>query len=170
MKTLLITAASVSKYTPIRGGVDVDVINPNIETAQDLDLAYVIGYPLLERLQKLVDGTTPDNADGRYQKLLDDYVAPYLRYATAYGMLPEIATSLGSGGAQTPDSNQGTTIFEGQMAITKQNILSRTSGYKTLLLDHLCDKSNLYPEYMRYEQGKQKKTDNGKPFHGIQMY
>ena len=170
MKTLLITAAEVTKYTPIRGGVDVDVINPNIETTQDLTLAYVIGYPLLKRLQDLVDGTDPDNPDGRYQNLLDSFVAPYLRWATSYTMLPDIAVSLGSGGANLPTSDQGNSIFEGQMALVKQNILSSAQGYKKLLIDYLCDKSNLYPEYQEYEQGRQKKTDKGQNFHGIQFY
>jgi len=170
MKTRLITAKSVSEYTPVRGGMDVDVVNPNIETTQDLTLAYVIGYPLMKRLQDLVDGTTPDESDGRYQSLLDNFVAPYLRWATASTMLPEIAISIGSGGINTPDSNQGTSVFQGQMAIVKQNILSTAQGYKTLLLDHLCDKSNLYTEYLQYEQGRQSKTDNGKPFHGIEFY
>ena len=170
MKTALITPESVSKYTPIRGGMDVDVINPNIEVAQDLRLAYVLGYALMNRLQNLVNGTVPDEGDGRYQTLLDNFVAPYLRWAVAYTMLPEIAVSLGSGGAQNPESNQGNTVFEGQFAITKQNILSSTSGYKKLLIDHLCDKGNLYTEYQTNEQGRQSKSDNGRPFHGIQFY
>lgn len=170
MKTLLITASEVTKYTPIRGGVDVDVINPNIETTQDLVLAYVIGYPLMKHLQDLVDGTTPDEDDERYQNLLDNFVAPYLRWAVAYAMLPDIAVSLGSGGANIPDSNQGNNVFEGQMALVKQNILTSAQGYKKLLIDHLCDKSNLYSEYQTYEQGRQTKTDKGQPFHGIQFY
>lgn len=170
MKTLLIKAKEVSEYTPIRGGIDVDVINPNIETTQDLRLAYVIGYPLMKRLQDLVDGTEPDETDERYQTLLTGFVAPYLRWATAYTMLTEIAISLGSGGANYPDSNQGNSIFEGQMALVKQNILNSSQGYKKLLLDYLCDKSNLYPEYQSYEQGRQNKSDQGKPFSGIVWY
>ena len=170
MKTRLIESNEVTNYTPVRSGVDTDVINANIETTQDLTLAYVIGYNLMKRLQDLVEGTVPDNADDRYQSLLDNFVAPYLRWATAYTMLPEIAISIGSGGVQNPDSNQGTSVFDGQMAIVKQNILSKSQGYKALLLDHLCDKSNLYPEYQTYEQGRQNKTDNGKNFHGIQFY
>jgi hypothetical protein len=170
MKTRLIESSEVTRYTPVRSGVDTDVINANIETTQDLILAYVLGYNLMKRLQDLVDGTTPDQGDGRYQALLDGFVSPYLRWATAYTMLPEIAISIGSGGIQNPESNQGSSVFDGQMAIVKQNILSKAQGYKTLLLDHLCDKSNLYPEYQTYEQGRQNKTDNGKPFHGIQFY
>lgn len=170
MKTLLITSAEVTKYTPIRGGVDPDVINPNIETTQDLVLAYVIGYPLMKRLQEMVEGDDPDETDGRYKNLLDNFVAPYLRWATAYSMLGDIAISLGSGGANLPTSDQGNSIFEGQMALVKQNILSSAQGYKKLLLDYLCDMSNLYPEYQEYEQGRQTKTDSGKPFHGIQFY
>lgn len=168
MKTLLITPESVIKYTPIRSGVDNDIINPKIEVTQDLTLAYVIGAPLLEKLQQVVDGG-PDPGE-KYTKLLDNYVRPYLRWATAYNLLPDIAYSISSGGIQQPDSNQGQSIFDGRMAIVTQNILSNASGYKKLLMDHLCNFSNLYPEYLRYEQGKQKKTDNGRPFHGVVFY
>ena len=168
MKTLLISAESVVKYTPIRSGVDHDIINPKIEVTQDLTLAYVLGAPLLEKLQAVVDGEA--DPDGKYTKLLDTYVRPYLRWATAYNLLPDIAFSISSGGIQQPDSNQGQSIFDGTMAIVKQNILSNSSGYKKLLMDHLCNFGNIYPEYLRFEQGKQKPTDNGQPFHGIQFY
>ena len=167
MKTLLITAASVIKYTPIRGGVDHDVVNPKIETAQDLALAYVIGYPLLKKLQTVVGGGA--DPDGKYAALLSEYVAPYLRWETALQLIPDIAYSLGSGGANTPTSNQGSTIFDGTMAIVTQNIRSSATGYKTLLINHLCNSGSTYPEYYKHEQGKQQKTDGGTPFHGIQI-
>jgi hypothetical protein len=170
MKTLLVTPESVIKYTPLRAGIDNDVINPKIEVTQDLTLAYVIGYPLMKKLQVVVDDPSEDNPDERYTTLLNDYVAPYLRWATAYNLLPDIAYSLSSGGAQLPESNQGQNIFDGQMAIVKQNILSNASGYKKLLLDYLCDKSSIYPEYATDEQGKQNRSDSGKPFHGIEFY
>lgn len=169
MKTLLITSESVIKYTPIRGGVDKDIINPKIEVAQDLTLAYVIGYPLLQKLQAVTDNPAND-VDGKYQALIDNYVAPYLRWATAYKLLPDVAYSMGSGGINQPESNQGTSIFDGTMAIVKQDILSNSSGYKSLLIDHLCNSGSKYPEYYTYEQGRQQKTDGGKPFHGIEFY
>lgn len=168
MKTLLTSSDDVKKYTPIRSGVDHDIINPKIEVTQDLVLAYVIGAPLLEKLQAVVEGGT--DPDERYLKLLNDYVRPYLRWATAYNLLPDIAYSISSGGIQQPDSNQGQSIFDGTMAIVKQNILSNASGYKTLLIDHLCNSGSRYPEYYRYEQGKQNKTDGGDPFHGVELY
>jgi hypothetical protein len=168
MKTLLITAESVVKYTPIKSGVDHDIINPKIEVTQDLVLAYVIGAPLLEKLQDVVDGGS--DPGGVYLDLLENYVRPYLRWATAYNLLPDIAYSIDSGGIMAPTSNQGNGIFDGVMAIVKQNILTNSDGYKKLLMLHLCNFPNLYPEYLVYEQGKQIRTDNGRPFHGVVFY
>lgn len=168
--TRLITAASIIEVTPLRGGIDHDVINPRINATQDLVLAYVIGYILMKKLQLVVDNPGANDPTGVYTDLLNIYIAPYLRWATAYKLLPDVAISIGSGGINTPDSNQGNSIFDGTMAILKQDILSSAQGYKDLLIDHLCNNTALYPEYTRYEQGKQTKTDSGQPFNGVQFY
>jgi hypothetical protein len=166
--TLLITAEDVRTITPVRGSVDNDYINPAIQRAQDLRLAYIIGSALLRKLQDVVNGG--EDQDGRYINLINAFIKPYLAWVTAYNLIPDIAFQIGQAGVFTAVTNQGSSVFEGQMALVKQNILSASDGYKKLLMMHLCDKSTLYPEYNEFTQGEQQRSDSGKAFHGIQFY
>lgn len=165
----IIEPRDVRENTPVRGSVDKDYINPVIKRVQDLQISYVLGSRLLEKcLAVLHDGDSDPNGD--YQKLIDDYIAPYAWWQVAHQLLPDIAQEIGQNGVQTPDSNQGTAVFEGTMVLVRQNILSAADGYKKLLVDYLCNNTSKYPEYSQYEQGKQNRTDFGKPFHGVEFY
>ena len=170
INTRLITAAQVHKVTPVKNSVDKDIVNPAIITTQDTVLAYILGASLLQALQVHVEEKYVNDSSGKYQLLMERYVAPYLCWATAYQLLPNIAYDIGGGGINTQDSNQGTAVFEGSMAVIKQNILGTSASYKTLLLDFLCNNSSDYPEYNQVINGEQKKQDSGKPFWGVQMY
>lgn len=167
--TKIVKAADVVKQTSIRASVDSDIINANIILAQDSRLAYVLGSALMTKVKEVILDPSKDNADKRYEHLTEEYISPYLCWSTAYCLIPAISTSMGMGGVQTPESNQGSSVFEGSMSIIKQNVLNGASTYKTLLMDYLCANSSKYPEYSQPVQGKQKASDNGKPFHGIQF-
>lgn len=169
-KVKIVKAADVVQQTAIRASVDTDIINANIVLAQDSKLAYVIGFALMNKLKEVILDSSKDDTDKRYENLIEEYVGPYLCWATAHTLIPNIAYSLGMGGVNTQDSNQGTSVFESSMAIIKQNILNGSHTYKKLLLDHLCTNSSKYPEYTKTNEGKQKATDNGKPFNGVQFY
>jgi len=168
--TKLIKAALVSQVTPVRSSVSKDTVNAAIKTTQDTRLAYVIGSALLKKLQSVVEDESNDDPDGRYTELLNDKVAPYLCWATAHQLLPDVAFSIGAGGINTQDSNQGTAVFEGSMSVIRQNILSTSNAYKKLLQEWLCINSSKYPEYNEYTNGEQNATDSGQSFHGIQFY
>ena len=165
----IITADVVRDITPIRGSVSADFINPCIIRAQDLKMSYVVGYKLLARLISVANGGA-DTVDGRYQALIDEFVRPYLAWETAFYLLPDVAIKIGASGVQEGTSAQGNPIFEGTMALIRQNILNASGGYKKLLKDHLCIDSSKYPEYQEYEMGRQSKTDTGKPFYGVENY
>lgn len=169
-KIKIVKAADVVQQTAIRASVDTDIINANIILAQDSKLAYVIGFALMNKLKQVIEDPSKDKPDKRYQLFTEEYVVPYLCWATAHTLIPNIAFSLGMGGVNTQNSDQGTSVFESSMAVIKQNILNGSHIYKKLLLDHLCTHSSLYPEYHQINEGKQKATDGGKPFNGIQFY
>lgn len=163
---LIITADDVRNITPVRGSVSADYIEPCIERAQDLKLAYVIGYPLMAKLIEVVN----EGGEEKYEDLIENFVRKYLVWATAFYLLPDIAVKIGAAGVQDSGGSQGNPVFEGTMALIRQNIMSSEEAYKKLLIMHLCKDSSRYPEYMEYELGRQSKTDGNKTFYGIENY
>lgn len=170
-RTRLITPAEVYRVTPVKNSVNQDIVNPAINTTQDTVLAYVLGAPLANKLQELIENNySTGDPNGYYRTLMEDFVAPYLCWATAYQLLPNIAYDIGGGGINTQDSNQGTAVFEGSMSVIKQSILGTSAAYKKLLLAYLCENNSKYPEYSQTINGEQQREDDGKPFWGVQFY
>jgi len=166
--TLLISAADVRSYTPVKGAIDEDYINPSTLTAQDLDLAYVLGYNLTEKLKDLKEAGTLETT-APYDNLFTRYVRPYLRYASLVVALDSIRLDLNNQGIIEKNSQQGTAITNSDFESVKAGYMRRADGYKGLLVDHLCRFSYLYPEYTSDQNGNQNPTDDGQPY-GIDSY
>lgn len=163
---LIITVDDVRQITPVRGSVSSDYIEPCIDRAQDLKLAYVIGYPLMQKLVEVVEA----GETNKYSELIENFVRKYLAWATAFYLLPDIAVKIGAAGVQDSVGGQGNSVFEGQMALIRQNIMNSESAYKKLLIMHLCKDTSLYPEFLQYELGRQSKTDGNQSFYTIENY
>lgn len=78
-KVLLISEATLKKYTLINDNVDGMYILPAIQSAQDVDLDTIIGTALNTKLQELVKtGDIVSEEYSAYKLLLDDYITPYM--------------------------------------------------------------------------------------------
>lgn len=164
--TLLISTKEVREYTPIKGAVDSDYIDPVIRSAQDLGLAYVLGYKLMAKLQsEKASGTvsTP------YDVLLDTYVKPYMWHLTAAEVVDSLRVDLNNQGTLEKNSNQGTSVINSEYNSVKANLMRKADGYKKLLIDHLCRFGSDYPEYYQDQDGRQDPTANA-TFYGIDNF
>lgn len=166
----IISPDQVRVNTSVKGSVDNDTINPVIRRVQDTVLAYVLGASLMSKVQEVVRDPAKDSTDGRYRLLIDEFIAPFLWWQVAYALLPAVAYDIAQNGVNIPQSNQGNPVFEGTMALVKQDILSASAAYKKLLLDYLCANSGKFKEYYEPNLGTQNKSDNGKSFHGVEFY
>jgi hypothetical protein len=170
MKGFLIDAKDVVENTPVRGSVDPEYISVVIRRVQDTESVYVLGTKLQEKLIKISDGDENDHPDGRYKKLIETYVQPYMWWRVAHGLLFNVAVKIASGGVVEGNSEQGNAVFSGTMAIIRQDILNASDAYKKLLIRYLCYNNNKYPEYTQYEPDKPNRQDNGRPFRNIEFY
>ena len=166
--TLLIDASDVRKYTPVKGALDDDYLNPAILVTQDLELSYVLGYNLTEKLKDLkalgtLETTSP------YDDLFKKYVRPYLRYASMVVALDGIRVDLNNQGVIEKNSQQGSSVSNSDYGVIKVGFINKVDGYKKLLHNHLCRYSYLYPEYTSDQEGAQNATDDAMPY-GIDSY
>jgi len=161
--TLLISATEIRKFTPVKGALDDDYLNPNILTAQDLALSYILGFNLTEKLKDLKAlGTLSTTAP--YDNLFQQYIRPYLRYESLVYALEGIRIDINNQGTIEKSSQQGSNVDSGEFESMKVGYIRRTDGYKKLLHDHLCRYSNLYPEYQTDQDGNQNPIDDAEPY------
>ena len=166
--TLLISATQIRSYTPVKGALDDDYLEPAILVAQDLDLAYVLGFNLTEKLKDLEEAgtllTTPP-----YTFLFTQFVRPYMRFAALVVALDSIRVDLNNQGTIEKNSQQGSSVTNSEYEAVKVGHMRTADGYKKLLHDHLCRFSSLYPEFSSNQDGNQNATDNAEPY-GIDSY
>lgn len=167
----LIRPVDVIERTPLRGSLDNDNVNPMILLAQDTSLVYVLGRKLMEHLQKISVGVEQDETDGRYRDLLEDFIEPFLVWETALLLIPTIAYSMGQNGLNTPETNQGVSVFESVIDGIKKSFRGAADAYKKKLVDHLCENQKRY-EYYRAERNfsDEKASGDTSTFSGIEFY
>ena len=168
----LIKPIDVIERTPLRGSLDNDNVNPMILLAQDTSLVYVIGRKLMEHLQKIESGAEQDESDERYKKLVDDFIEPFLVWETALLMVPTIAYSMGQNGINTPETNQGVSVFDSVLDGIKKSFRMAADAYKKKLVEHLCQNGKEYRKYYRQEKAfdEEKPSGDAAPFSGIEFY
>ena len=165
LDTLLITPKEVRSFSIVKGALDDDYIKPAILFAQDLDLSYVLGFNLTDKLRDLKEAGTL-NSTSPYSDLFNTYVKPYLRQAAVHYALDGIEVDVNNQGLLEKTSQQGTSISQTQANTLKANVMRRATSYKKLLIDHLCRYSSRYPEYFTDQRGRQQRSDGGQ-FYGI---
>lgn len=168
---LLIKPSDVTKNTSLSGNVDPDTINPHILTVQDLELAYVIGFKLMEKIMTLVeDQKINDPGNEVYKTLLEGYIQPYLWHRVGQRTLSYIRYRIGSSGVNQRTSEQGVPAQNTDFSTLYNVLRSDANGYQRLLIDYLCANSSKYPEYQDYQNGKQSREIDDRPFSGWETY
>lgn len=161
--TLLTTSKEIRDFTALKGAVDSDYIEPAIITAQDLGLAYVLGYKLMTKLQTEVQS---GSVSSPYDDLLETYVKPYLQHLAAAEVIDSLRIDLNNQGILEKNSNQGTSVQVNEYNSIKANLMRLSDSYKQLLIKHLCRYGNRYPEYYQDQDGRQQPSST-QQYYGI---
>lgn len=94
-KTLLTSERYVKSTTPIDENMAGSYLLDAVLVAQEEDLQTLIGTALLRKLQSLVEeGSITETDNAAYKELLDDYIQPYLAYASVVRILPVVDAKL----------------------------------------------------------------------------
>ena len=143
-KIFLISENVLKTETIINDNVGAEFIRPAIETSQDIYLQQVIGTMLLD---KLYNDVANDDVKEQYKTLLDDYIAPYLKFKVLAEITVPLAYKYRNAGIiqTTGDHYNNSTLRDATMV--QNHYETRATFYHQRLSDYLTANSNLFPEY-----------------------
>jgi hypothetical protein len=123
-----VSPGRVKRDTALGTTVDDNLIHPYIQMAQDRHIWNALGTRLYDKMKTdVVAGTV----SGDYATLMDDYIQPCLTQFVfvelAYVM--RLRASIAD------------------IKLVKEQAENMGMFYRERMVDYLCDKSNLYPEY-----------------------
>ena len=147
---LLISEDYIKSITNISDNLANDYLLPSIKLAQDIDLESTIGTQLLEKIQELIYNNDISNQENSmYKLLLDNYIQPYLAYATIKHLTPTVAYKLANQGVVRTDDEKSYNITSNEVdkVIDYYSHLSNT--YKKRLQLFLIANYNEFPELLK---------------------
>ena len=149
---LLISEDYIKSITNVSDNIAGDYLLPSIKLAQDIDLESTIGTQLLEKIQELIYNNDISNQENSmYKLLLDNYVQPYLAYATIKHLTPTVAYKLANQGVIRTDDEKSYNITSNEVdkVIDYYNHISNT--YKKRLQLFLIANYNEFPELLNWK-------------------
>ena len=143
MGVLLISQSKLKAFTDINENLDVELLLPNIQIAQDY-LQSIIGTKLYKHLLESVENSTLTTDE---VTLLEEYIQPVLLHRSYYEAIPSMWVKIMNKAIIQGDTEQGRSVDAGSMKYLRNIQENRYQFYQQRLLDYLNSYSELYPEY-----------------------
>lgn len=144
-KTLLTSEKYIKGITPIDENMAGSYLLDAVLVAQEEDLQTVIGTALLRKLQSLVeDGTIAETDNAAYKELLDDYIQPYLAYASVVRILPVVDVKLVNMGVMRAYDEKLTNVQDTEKVADW--FVNRADFRRLVLIKWLRSNRSLFPE------------------------
>jgi len=143
-KTLLVKRDDLMTFTSLNGNIDTDKFIQYIAIAQDIHLQRYLGTELLEKIQSDIAGST---LSGNYLTLVNDWIKPVLIHWAMVEFLPFGTVTISNGGAFRHNPENGTSLTKDEVDAIVSQERDLATYYSKRLVDYLCHKNNLFPEY-----------------------
>ncbi len=142
--------------------VDPQLLRPAIVEAMDIAIHPILGTTLYDKLKADVTGAT---LAGDYLTLMDTFIAPALKYFTMVELTPEMLVKYMNKAVVEKSSENSNPIDFKKMSWMMKRWADKAEYYAERLKGHLCENSELFPEYENPEFGKDKlKPQKGSSF------
>jgi hypothetical protein len=152
MNILLISEEYIKSNTNISDNLDGNYLLPTIKLAQSIDLEEVIGTQFLIKLQNLVeDNSIKDIKNSHYKLFLDNFVQPFLCYATITKILPTVAYKIANAGVLRTEDEKMTNISSVEVDKIILYYKNIADTFKYRMQRYLLANYNKFPELMTYK-------------------
>ena len=149
---LLISESYIKSVTNISDNIAGDYLLPAIKLAQDVDLESTIGTQLLEKIQELIyDNDISNQENEMYKLLLDNYIQPYLAYATIKHIVPTVAYKLVNQGVVRTDDEKSYNVTSNEVDKVADYYSHLANTYKKRLQLFLIANYNEFPELLNWK-------------------
>lgn len=164
---LLISPDFVRRNSEVDLNVAEKHIVPAIVAAQNMQLEPVIGKCLLDALKNMIQEKTL-NDNPSYKNLLEEYIQPFLVYATLEKMTIPLAfkTSNFSSATRTDDEKMSASDFD-TVALMRHYWENERNFYKYELQKYLRQSQSLFPELACCDKNLWSSADSGIYLGGI---
>ena len=149
---LLISESYIKSVTNISDNLAGDYLLPSIKLAQDIDLESTIGTQLLEKIQELIYNNDISNENNSmYKLLLDNYIQPYLAYATIQHLTPTVAYKLANQGVLRTDDEKSYNVTSNEVDKVMDFYSHIANTFKKRLQLFLIANYNEFPELIKWK-------------------
>ena len=149
---LLISEDYIKSITNISDNIAGNYLLPSIKLAQDIELESTIGTQLLEKIQELIYNNDISNQDNSmYKLLLDNYIQPYLAYATIKHLTPTVAYKLANQGVLRTDDEKSYNVTSNEVDKVADYYYHLANTYKKRLQLFLIANYNEFPELINWK-------------------
>ena len=142
--TLIISEEKLREYTDINNNLDSKLITNGVRTAQDIYLQRLTGTTLYEYILAQIDA---DTLGGHYKTLVDDFIQPFLIYASYWEVLDDIYTRPANNGLIQPTGGSNSEKADGTWYNRKrQGVENKRDYYAERLTNYLIQNQDWFPE------------------------
>ena len=142
--TLIISEEKLREFTDINDNLDSKLLMNAVREAQDIYLQRLTGTSLYERILADIDANT---LSGEYKDLVDDFVQPFLIYASYWESLDAIYIRPRNNGLLTPTGGENSVNVERNMYDAKrQSVNNKMQYYSDRLTNYLIQNEAEFPE------------------------
>lgn len=141
MEMLMTTGEVVKIAFANSPGMEADAISEaTVLTAQQKFIKPVVGKNIYKKLE-----------DGKLDDLLEKYVKPALAYCIKILTIPTLTNTPGNMGIIVHKGNNFTLASDKSVTALKKQARSEAGTFLRLLIEHIEDNRDLYPEYVPEE-------------------
>lgn len=159
MKNVLLCSPDFIRLNSnISDNVNSKVLATAIRETQDDELQEILGQPLLEKLQDLVEDNTIENPENKIYKDVLDKAQMFIVYKVIAEIIITLNCKVDNAGLiQTRDENMEFMSLDDTFTL-KQHYDTKASHYAYLLQNFLMENLNLIPELTEFQAWKIKST------------
>jgi len=147
-KALFIKPEDIIKSTFLDGSLDRDKLTQFIYLSQLKDVRGYLGQDLYD---KMAADIVAGSLAGVYLALNTDYIQPFLTHSTMSMFLPFAGFTLGNGGVFKHSGSSEQIAEQSEVDALSEQHRIHSEYFGKLLVNHLCENDNDFPEYSTNE-------------------
>jgi len=142
--TLIISEEKLREFTDINDNLDSKLLMNAVREAQDIYLQRLTGTSLYEYILAQIDANT---LSGNYKTLVDDFVQPFLIYASYWEALDAIYTRPRNNGLLQPTGGENSEKADGTWYNRKRETANnKMQYYGERLTNYLIQNESQFPQ------------------------
>ena len=142
--TLIISEEKLREFTDINDNLDSKLLMNAVREAQDIYLQRLTGTSLYEYILNQIDANT---LSGNYKDLVDNFIQPYLIYASYWESLDAIYTRPRNSGLLQPTGGENSEKADGTWYNRKRQMVeNKMEYYGERLTNYLIQNESQFPQ------------------------